>query len=220
MPGEKERARVIYVMGIDGSGKSTVVSWIAEQFRARGFRVSELWLRFNHVLTKPLLGYCRLAGLTRYETVHGHRIGYHEFHRSRLVSGLFIALQYLDAARVRLLRVSPRLGGTKGVVVLDRYVYDILIDIMVATRKPHLHGTAVGSAFKRLLPKHTRVFYVERPRDALLAVRPDSEFDRNFDLRLRLYGEVARAHRVEILENRGSLEELFQQVAGKIGLCS
>jgi hypothetical protein len=42
----------------------------------KGYHVYAEWLRFNHVLSKPLLGFCRLVGLTRYEKKDGIRIGY------------------------------------------------------------------------------------------------------------------------------------------------
>ena len=83
---------LIYVMGIDGSGKSTVSEYLADELREKGYDVDVVWLRFNHVITKPLLGFCRLIGLTRYETCDGIRVGYHDFYKSSVISFFFILL--------------------------------------------------------------------------------------------------------------------------------
>jgi len=125
--------RVIYVMGIDGSGKTTVVENLSKLLEDKGYHVYAEWLRFNHVLSKPLLGFCRLVGLTRYEKKDGIRIGYHEFHRSKVISWLYIYLQYLDALRVRIFRIDPKIRQKNCVLILDRFVYDIIIDLMIDT---------------------------------------------------------------------------------------
>ena len=81
---------LIYIMGIDCSGKSTVSNYIADEYREKGYDVDVVWLRYNHVITKPLLGLCRLIGLTKYETHDGIRVGYHDFYKSTIISCLFI----------------------------------------------------------------------------------------------------------------------------------
>jgi len=210
--------RVIYVTGIDGSGKTTVVEWLAEQLRGRGYQVDVLWLRFNHVLSKPLLAFCRLVGLTRYEMTNGIRVGYHEFHRSKLVAWLFVAFQYLDAVMVRWLRIGPRLRKANRIVVLDRYVFDILIDLMIDTRIDDLHSGPVGKAFLKLLPAGTVVLPLLRDRDSLLAARPESVVDRNFEARQRLYEELPTVYGLRPLRNDRGLEELLAQVAAHVGL--
>lgn len=210
--------RVICVTGIDGCGKTTVVQWLRTRLQQEGYQPVVLWLRFNHVLTKPLLAFCRLTGLTRYETIDGVRVGYHEFHRSRMVSWLFVLLQYLDAVRVRWLQVAPRLRGAKRVVILDRFVHDILVDIMVDTGITDLDRRFFGRALLRLLPAGTLVLPLARDAKPLLEARPESHVDRNFSVRLRLY-ETTRAHLgMAELRNDGTLERLLTQVAERVGI--
>lgn len=216
--GRRDVPRVICVTGIDGCGKTTVVEWLRTRLREEGYRADVLWLRFNHVFTRPLLAICRLVGLTRYETVGDVRVGYHEFHRSRVVSWLFVLLQYLDAARVRWLRIAPRLRDETRVVILDRFVHDILVDIMVDTGITDLDRKFLGRALLRLLPPGTLVLPLARDAGQLLEARPESHVDRNFPVRLRLY-EATRA-RLSLVElhNDGTLEQLLAQVAKRVGI--
>lgn len=210
--------RLIYVMGIDGAGKSTVVEWLARTLTDKGQRAEVRWLRFNHFFSKPLLGFCRIAGLTRYETIQGIRVGYHNFHRSKLISWMFVALQYLDALRIRWFWIAPRLRRGDRVLILDRYIYDILVDLMVDTRISELDRHPLGRAFLRLLPKESVVMFITRNEDKLLHVRPESKVDRNFPVRWRLYHALSARHGLVPLQNDGDLESLFEEVAKRASI--
>lgn len=210
--------RVIYVMGIDGSGKTTVVEWLARTLQDQGYNVDVQWLRFNHVLSKPLLAFCRIVGLTRYENKNGVRVGYHDFYRSRIISWLFVLFQFLDAFRVKLTRVLPRLRSKRSVVILDRYVYDILIDLMIDTRIEELDRKWMGHALISLLPEGTMVLPLVREQGALLSVRPESEVDNNFLRRLELYEKLVERQKLLILDNNSSLDDLLKRVSRRVGL--
>jgi hypothetical protein len=135
-----------------------------------------------------------------------------------VVSWLFVLLQYLDAVRVRWLQVAPRLRDEKCVVILDRFVHDILVDIMVDTGITDLDRRFFGRALLRLLPPGTLVLPLARDVKPLLEARPESQVDRNFSVRLRLY-ETTRA-RLSLIElhNDGTLEQLLTQVAERVGI--
>lgn len=210
--------KLIYVMGIDGSGKSTVSEHLAQKLREQGYTVNVQWLRFNHVITKPLLGLCRVIGLTRYETHDGIRVGYHDFHRSRVISWLFVLFQYLDALRVKYFRIIPKIKGDRSVLILDRYVYDILVDVMVDTGMDALYESRTGNAFLRLLPKDSRLILVDRELDKVLEARPEGRVDRNFIKRYRHYQTISAQPDVHTIENNGELSELLRQAEAYAGL--
>lgn len=210
--------KIIYVMGIDGSGKSTVSEHLARRLRDMGYQVEVEWLRFNHVLSKPLLGLCRLIGLTRYEVSDGIRVGYHDFHRSRVVSWLFVLLQYLDAWRVLQLKIKPRMKGEHKILILDRYVYDILVDLMVDTRFEGLLSGRTGDAFLSLLPPDSKLLLVDRALDEVLGARPEGRVDANFIERYRHYKRIERQCPVEVLRNNGELAGLLQAAERSVGI--
>lgn len=207
--------KLIYITGIDGSGKSTVSEHLASSLRKKGYHVDVMWLRFNHVLSKPFLGLCRLLGYTKYETHDGIRVGYHNFHRSTLISYIFIALQYLDAIRAKYWHILPKYRKDNTVIILDRYIYDILIDIAVDTRMPHLLSSSIGRKFKNIMPKDSRTILVKRSLPETLKVRPEGKVDRNFESRFRHYEELSNEKTLTVIENNGSLENLLS-TANKI----
>lgn len=210
--------RLIYVMGIDGSGKSTVSEHLARTLRQQGHNVSVEWLRFNHVLSKPLLGLCRLIGLTRYENQDGIRVGYHDFHRSKVISWLFVLFQYLDAARVLYLKILPKIRGEKDVLILDRYVHDILVDVMVDTGMGDLYAGWVGRAFRRLLPEGSMLILVDREFDKVIDARPEGRVDGNFRKRYAYYQDIAKDRGVRVIRNDGDLSDLLRAVESCVGI--
>ena len=206
---ENNIPKLIYVMGIDGSGKSTVSEHLAEQLRKQGYSVDILWLRFNHVLSKPLLGFCRLFGFTKYETCDGIRVGYHDFYKSSIVSYAFIFFQYLDALRVKYTKILPAMREKNKVIILDRYVFDILIDVAVDTRKDNLIHSWIGKQYRKLLPHDTVSILVRRDLSDVLNVRPEGVVDRNFESRYHFFESIKDDGDINTIENSGTLNELL-----------
>lgn len=213
--------RIIYVMGIDGSGKTTVAKWLQDVLVRKGYKVEVQWLRFNHLLSKPLLGICRVLGLTRYENIDGIRVGYHDFHRSWLVSWLFAIFQYLDAVRVTWIKVAPRLRVSdheSKILILDRFVYDIIVDVMIDTRIFHFDKSWIGKAIIELLPQDSAVLAIVRDKDQLIAARPESRIDEAFERRLALYDEIIKRYSIPCVLNDSTLDELFLKVSTQLRL--
>lgn len=210
--------KLIYVMGIDGSGKSAVSEHLAMKFREKGYDVDVIWLRFNHVISKPLLGLCRLLGYTKYETCDGIRVGYHNFHRSKIISYLFIAFQYLDAVRVKYTKIIPIIKKPNHILILDRYIYDILIDVAVDTGKSNLLSSWVGKKFKKLLPEDAITILVRRSLSEVLEVRPEGKVDRNFESRFRCYEELRNEASICTIDNNGTLDDLLNSAMELTGL--
>jgi hypothetical protein len=170
------------------------------------------------VITKPLLGICRLLGLTRYEHINGIRVGYHEFYRSRIIAWLFVYFQYLDAVLATRLHVGPGMADKRRVLILDRFVYDILIDLMIDTRIEKLDQTWIGRKLVALMPDDSITIPVVRGVDALLEARPESRVDRNFFNRLNLYEQIMERQSLLPLVNDSSLDELLSSARERIGV--
>jgi thymidylate kinase len=215
-----EPTKIIYVMGIDGSGKSTIAEHLANKYREDGFDVDILWLRFNHVITKPLLAFCRLVGLTKYETVNGIRVGYHNFHKSSIISTLFVFFQYLDAKRVKYTKIMPRIKAGNQVLILDRYIYDILIDVAVDTGDEDIFKTRMADRFRNLLPENTIAILVQRDLKDVLVFRPEGEVDRNFESRYRYFQKLENESGIHTIMNDKSLDDLLNEAEKLVGLQS
>ena len=210
-------SKVVCVSGIDGSGKSMLVEALEQHALKNGLAVKVRWLRFNHFFTRPLLIACRLFGATRYQTQNGHRVGKHHFARPRWLAWLFETLQYWDAWRVAHIHLNRRSLRRTDLLILDRYVPDILVDISIATENPALLRSARAEKFFNLLPSGSLILGVQRAEEALLICRPESGVDPTFTARSDAYLQSFSRGEIHLLKNDGSPEELLEHALKVLG---
>lgn len=210
-------SKIIFITGVDGSGKSFFAEKLIAELLKRKFSVTHLWSRFNNISSKPLLAFCRIIGLNYYEKHNGVTIGYHDFHKSKIIARLFIYFQLIDIWLVTFCRIRPR-SEVQGVLVCDRGVYDTLIDVMVDTGNTNLYKSPLGKAFLKYLPKPHKVLFLMRESEKIFESRPDVKLDRNFNMRYELYQACAKEFNWTVIDNNGSPEETFRTIVSQLGL--
>ena len=199
----------IYLAGADGTGKTTRARAIADWLGQHGVRCRYVWFRWPHMLSLPLLGYCRLRGLTRYRVIDGIRYGSWEFHRSRLVSALFPWLWLLDTAVVALVRVYvQRWRGFT--VICDRFAYDALVDLMLAVDDDRLFTRAVGRLFLRLVPKNGLVLVLDADEAALRERKADLTHDYRLTRQREFYLRLARHLGLRVINTVGPADPIAE----------
>ena len=206
------RGQIVSLSGVDGCGKTAIINELRVMLAARGQRSRYVWLRYNHYTSKILLGFCRLAGLTRYEKKGGVRVGYHDFEKSRIVSWLFVATTYLDTLLASLVKVYvPSLFGST-VIYCDRWIVDIMVDLEIDTGLRFERDTWPGRLFWRLVPARCRCLVIDRDEGKLKAARPENAIDADFDQRIALYRRHAADPRITALRNDGSVAEAAERI--------
>lgn len=208
----KSKEKIIIVSGIDGSGKTAIIEAIISELARQGCETHYVWLRYNHYLTKFLLAFCRGIGLTKYEHFEKSRVGYHNFHKSNLISWLFIMLTFIDTLCVSIFKVYIPSFFSKKTIICDRWVIDILIDLEIDTRLDLSHGSFFCWLFKSLLPGHSHYFIIKRDFDVVRKARDESMNDRNFPRRYNLYERHSCNPEVKVIDNNGTLRNAIKQV--------
>ena len=210
------RSKIISISGIDGSGKTTIIDAVKRELARQGCESRYVWLRYNHFLTKFLLAFCRIIGLTKYEHFEKSRVGYHNFYKSKLISWLFILLTFIDTLGVSIIKVYLPAIFSKKTIICDRWMVDILIDLEVDTRLDFSHGSFVSRLFKSLLPAGSQYFIIKRKFDVVRKARDESMNDRNFPRRFSLYERHSNEPGVQIIDNNGTLENTIKQVVDMV----
>jgi hypothetical protein len=196
----------IVISGIDGCGKTTVINELRNKLEREGLTTRYEWLRYNHRLVRPVHALSRLVGLSRRYTIGDRRVWRHEFHRSPLFSSFYIALTWLDAWLGRLILAAKLMFRRADVVVCDRWVPDILVDLAVDTRRRGLLRSKWLLRFARLLPPGTRQYMIVRNAKRMLSSRPDVEEDLSRSFRHRLYRRLGRNANIVQIGNNGSVD--------------
>jgi len=193
--------RYVIISGIDGCGKTTVIERLRERFEAKGLKIHCEWLRYSHILVKPVHGLCRLVGLSRKYKVNSECIWRHEFYRNQIFCSLYVFLTWLDTWLSRLKLDLKTTGRKIDIVICDRWVNDILIDLAVDTRREQLLYGKWYQRFIRILPKNSKQYLITRDTRDILSARPQSVQDTNFSFRHRLYKQLGNIADITVVNS-------------------
>jgi hypothetical protein len=209
-------ATKIYICGIDGAGKTTIIEGLMAQLSDMGIKTRYRWCRYNHILVKPLLLLLRVTGRTWYETIDGARVGYRDLRNAPHLARAFVFLTYIDTVLAFALRIVLPGMVLPGVIVVDRWVPDIMVDVAVDIGVEDPLGTLWGRLLSRLRTKNSLCFLIMRPTTGVLRDRPVNRLDRRFEERLRLYKALTAVDWIVPVTNAGPPEEAINQVLSSI----
>lgn len=120
---------IIFLSGIDGSGKTTLAKSLVEALENKGLEVDYVWYRWTAFFSYPLLALCRALGYTKRQQYLVVR----EYHRNVAIATLWAILYPLDyilcsLAKIRIMRKA------NSVIVFDRFIPDMIADVISQTR--------------------------------------------------------------------------------------
>ncbi len=209
----------ICITGIDGVGKTTHVNLIIEHLRRKGIKCQYKWLRFHHFFSFPLLAFCRVMGYTRVSTLgDSQKCSYHEFYKSRFISSVYPWILFVDTFLFTTVKVYiPMFFGIS--IVCDRFIYDTLIDLAVATKRTDIHKEFVGKLFLKLIPKNAHFVMLSLEKSIILLRRPELKNDLTFDERYALYEDLSSQFNIDVEENRGSMSQVNCSIINRLFRC-
>jgi len=211
----------VIISGIDGSGKTTIIEGVRKELHSRGKSTCYVWLRYNHVLVKPIHAIGRLVGLSRRRSnEEGKIVWHHEFYRCRPFCGLYILLTYVDSllGRLRIWNIARR--AKPDVFICDRWVLDILIDLVIDTRRPALLRGGWPKMFTSILPENTRQYLIKRDAKDILDARPEYCQDREFRFRQIIYDRLEKQEGVTVINNNRSVSDAAELIVRDVDICN
>jgi hypothetical protein len=199
--------KLVFLTGVDGSGKTYFAKKLIEDLNARGIPAVHIWSRFNNILSKPLLAFTRLIGLNYYEYKDSVKVGYHDFEKHPIISSFFVWLQLIDLWIASIIKFWIPIMKKGAVIVSDRGPHDTLIDVTLDTGWKGLPKSSLGRLYLRAIPFPHKIFFIFRDADKIESARPDVRSDRKFQERLRIYLENEENLGFCRINNNGTIEE-------------
>lgn len=215
----KQKPKFICITGIDGVGKTTHVNLIIQHLRGEGIKCQYKWLRFHHLFSLPLLAFCRVAGYTRVSTLgKSQKCSYHEFYRSKIISLIYPWILFLDTLIFTSIKVYiPNFFGV--CIVCDRFVYDTLIDLAIATKDHEIFEKPVGKLFLSLIPKNAHFVMLTLEKSLIFSRRAELKDDLTFNERYALYEVLSTHFNINIEENCDSISYVNNSIINKLYRC-
>lgn len=207
----------VVVSGLDGSGKTTVIEALRKRLEAEGLATIYMWMRYNHVLVKPVHGLCRLVGLSRRQQTKKGDVWRHEFYRCQMFCSFYIFLTWLDTWLGRF-RLAWRLRSRQvDVVLCDRWINDILVDLAVDSRRENLLDSQWLKRFERILPRPVKQYLIMRKTTDVLECRRENEEDPAFPVRQRMYDLLQhKAKNLSVVDNNGIVTKAVCNIADDV----
>ena len=173
------KRKLVVLMGLDGSGKSTQAAGLRDWLKADGIAAETVWMRGESYLTRPVLtlGKSLLRAPKESKRGEGVKAGKaydryvgskHSMFKNPLLRRIWTGLTLLDLY-ITFRAAFARIPRKTGVVILDRYIYDSFIDIDTAYgEKGKEAERLLGSVMAGLFPRpHIVIHLAIEPEDAM-----------------------------------------------------
>jgi dTMP kinase len=220
------KRHLIVLMGLDGSGKTSQANLLADWLAGQGLSAEVVWMRGESYLTRPLLKIAKALLRAPKAKKRGEADTPESYRRyvdrkhsvlrsgfARTVWRILVLLDFYITFRL----AFAKLARTASVVILDRYVYDSLIDVA--------SGSGGGAAeAERLLDSRLTGIFPRPDMVILLDLEPAEAFRRKDDIpsleylieRHVLYRMIADRVGASVIDASKTIEEVRSAVVNSV----
>jgi len=205
--------KIISISGIDGSGKTTQVRMLEKYLMGRGFRVKRVWFRWFALISYPFLALCRLLGYTRWKTINRGNVKYaeHRFYLNKAIAKIWPWLFTVDILIYYLFKIKSKMI-LKSVVLCDRFIPDMLVDLMCETKDYLLYRRLVGRVLLSLIPKKSKLVIIDVSENMAYHRKHDIPNINYLKERRKLYLALAKALEIPTVSGERDVHGVFKAI--------
>jgi thymidylate kinase len=221
------KRKLIVLMGLDGSGKTLQANMLVDWLASRGERAQVVWMRGESYITAPIIrvGKSLLGGPREHKRGEGiaDRNSYDRYTRSKqsmfknpVLRSIWRSSTLIDHY-ISFRRALGRLPEDVTTVILDRYVYDSMIDIDSAFGSEGREAERLlRSRFFKLFPRPDRVVLLDLPPEESMRRKSDIPSIEYLESRRPVYHIIAERVGAGTVDATRSKEEVQADIRREI----
>jgi thymidylate kinase len=199
--------RIVILTGIDGSGKTQHARILASDYLKSGTKCRYVWMRSAYFFSLPFMTICRVLGFTGVHRLEDSVEYSEHIYNKKPIVFLWPWIQLVDVILYVATKIYvPLIQGYR--LVVDRFVYDILVDVMVDVNKPELYKTLVGRLMLSLIPSHAITFLFDIDEDTALKRKNDIPDKRYLTKRRSHYLALARYQKIVKIDSSSAFNDV------------
>jgi len=210
---------MIYLMGTDGSGKTTLANSFVELYKSNGKEIKYLYIRHKPILLYPfkllsrLLLYRRNSQFKNYEKYSEIKSSFSKNHP--LLAKLYAMIWILDYILYYWIQVRFYYLFSKQ-IILDRYAADIVVNISVAIGIEDDQMHKLLNILHYFFPKPDISFFIEVDEDEAFRRKNDIPSVQYLRERKQKYFMLKQFYEFKILDGHLSPETLVEKLYEKV----
>jgi thymidylate kinase len=214
---------LIGFMGLDGSGKSTSISYAYEQLKKRGYDAEIVRAAYVIKYMSAPVKLCKgLLMRKQSSPFSGDYRAYLEKMRGQARRrGVYAAFSFLTACEFKLqillnIRLKRMMGKT---LLIDRYVYDNVVTCAanLGLGEDYMRKTMEGKW--RNAPKPDGIIYIKTPVEVCCSRKDDIPDPLYLEIREPLYDEIASLYHAVTVRGDQDRQRMFDQVMNAVEAC-
>lgn len=187
--------KIIYLAGIDGSGKTTLAKNLEATFQNTNDSVRYFYARHFPLLMKPLKFVARITFLRKTEEF-GDYEGYvvrkkGQSRKHRWLAWAYMCVWLFDYFLITYIRLTKYLV-TRRTLILDRYFFDVAINISIALDLSDHEFQRLVEFMAKLYPSPDVVFYLDLPVEVAFRRKNDIQSAQYLEERQERYRSLTK----------------------------
>ena len=206
---------VINIIGIDGSGKSTLAKRLAMILTDRGINCCNIYCQFFAKLLYPLKIVARHSVMRKtdefadYATYIKKKTGFSKKHS--FFGTIYALLWLIDYSMQVFLKVN-RVVGKHRVIIIDRYVYDIAVNVSITAGWPIESLPHFLNMIFKMHPRPDIVIYLDLPEEIAFSRKNDIQSIDYLKERRERYLWLAEHCNFQIIDGVKSVDTILGEV--------
>ena len=203
-------SNIVLLMGVDGSGKSSLTSMLHKELEKKGVRAVVVWASLRPILMKPFILAAKYFMVRKHNKfddwgkhIEAKRKGMKKLAWTRHLYLLVTFIDYLPQVffKIYLLRLMGKL------VICDRYYHDLVLDYGIITQASDERTDAILRYASMIFPNPDLSYFVSVPSSVALSRKTDIPAQEYLEERAVVYNRFARNIGARVLDGTKPLEE-------------